>query len=64
MRCFPIFAFDPFLNRKELAAMGKLVGLDADRLLATFPPKETLTFSYSTRLSGMSYAQVWCMKKD
>lgn len=51
------FRFNPFPDRKELAAMGKLVGLDADRLLAMFPPKGTPIVNRSTRLCAACYAE-------
>jgi len=51
------FRFNPFPEHKELAAMGKLVGIDADRLLAMFPPKGTITVNRSTRLCAACYAE-------
>ncbi|HEY9697113.1 MAG TPA: TniQ family protein [Trichocoleus sp.] len=52
------FRFNPFPTNKELKAMGKLVGLKAERLLAMFPPKDTPTINCSTRLCGACYAEV------
>ncbi|XHX77921.1 MAG: TniQ family protein [Stenomitos frigidus ULC029] len=51
------FRFNPFPDRKELAAMGKLVGLEVDRLLAMCPPKGTPSVNRSTRLCGACYAE-------
>ncbi|MBD1867720.1 TniQ family protein [Cyanobacteria bacterium FACHB-471] len=51
------FRFNPFPSRRELAAMAKLVGLDAERLLAMFPPKGIPTVNRSTRLCGACYAE-------
>lgn len=51
------FRFNPWPSPRELDAIGKMIGLDADRLLAMFPPKGTPTVNRSTRLCGACYAE-------
>ena len=49
--------FNPRPINKELAAIGKLIGLDVDRLAAMFPPPEVRTVHRSTRLCGLCYKE-------
>lgn len=51
------FRFNPFPTYKELEAMGKLVGLNTEQLLAMFPPRDTPTVNRSTRLCAACYAE-------
>lgn len=51
------FRFNPRPNPKELEAIGKLIGLDADRLAAMFPPLGVAIVHRSTRMCGLCYKE-------
>lgn len=51
------FRFNPRPKQKELEKMGKLIGLDADKLALMFPPSGEATVHRSTRLCGACYKE-------
>lgn len=54
------FRFNPPPNRKQIEALGKVVGIDADRLVQMLPPKSVGIQVNTIRLCAACYVKNPC----